>query len=165
VRVKVIKHRKVVLVRFQFIVSLYHQSWKINWNKKSTNNNESEISENLPKSSNSQISNDQLLMEEIKELQTRENFESNPLEFGHKKQSIKDIKVGFNRQVSFKDKNKFINHMHGEKILGQLKRPRELAPVMGTLKKWSKGSRLGFGAYGDVIKAIDRTNGSVFAVK
>ncbi|CAI2384903.1 unnamed protein product [Moneuplotes crassus] len=130
--------------------------------KKSANNNESEISENLPPSI-TQLSNEQHLMEEIKELQTRENFESNNTEFMKKRFSVPQKRQSFGRQISFKDKNKFIYKPNNFGI--QKTKPRGLATVFGNLKRWSKGERLGCGAYGDVVKAIDRTDGSIFAVK
>ncbi|CAI2385022.1 unnamed protein product [Moneuplotes crassus] len=132
--------------------------------KKSTNNNESEISENLPISTTQQ-SNDQYLMEEIKELQTNENLKENTTEFpkmGSGDSHKNDI---YTRQISFKDKSKFIGRPNNISIGLLKKKPQGLAPVFGNLKKWSKGERLGFGAYGDVVKAIDRTDGSIFAVK
>ena len=61
--------------------------------KKSTKNNESEISENLPRSMLSNISNEQFIMAEIKELQTRENFESYPLEVGKNREKSNNLKI------------------------------------------------------------------------
>lgn len=93
-----------------------------------------------------------------------EKFESNPKDFDRKRYSVPNENPNYNKQNSKKKGDGNIN-FGNINLLAQSRRMKALAPIFGTIKKWSKGERLGFGAYGDVIKAIDRTDGNIFAVK
>ena len=128
---------------------------------RSSKNDDSEILENLPSAMFSQISNEKI-MEEIKELQYGENNESNPID--KQKWSTPNYH-GNNFGLSSKDNNKFIKISDSNNILDKLKKPRQTAPIYGELLKWTKGPRLGFGIFGDVVKAINRENGGILAVK
>jgi mitogen-activated protein kinase kinase kinase len=129
----------------------------------SSKNDDSEILENLPSAMLSQISNEKKIMEEIKELQTRENNESNPID--KQKWSTPNYHGNNFGNVSSKDDNKFIKISDTNNILDKLKKPRQTAHIYGELLKWTKGPRLGFGIFGDVVKAINRENGGILAVK
>lgn len=43
--------------------------------------------------------------------------------------------------------------------------PKPKIQLYGKLMSWIKGPRLGFGVFGDVVKAIEKTSGRIFAVK
>jgi hypothetical protein len=130
---------------------------------RSSKNEDSEILENLPSAMYSQLSNEKQIMEEIKELLTRENVESN--RFDKHKWSMPNNNEWDFAHVSFKDEHKFIKIQDHSNILDKLKKPRKTAPIYGDLIKWTKGPRLGFGIFGDVVKAINRQNGWIMAVK
>lgn len=130
---------------------------------RSSKNEDSEILENLPSAMYSQLSNEKQIMEEIKELLTRENVESN--RFDKYKRPIPKASEDDFAHVSFKDEHKFIKIQDCNNLLDKLKKPRKTAPIYGELIKWTKGPRLGFGIFGDVVKAINRENGCIMAVK
>jgi hypothetical protein len=123
-------------------------------NRQSTKNEESTISENLPSVMYSMLSNEVKIMEEIKELQTRENFESNPIDSKKPKTYTQYLRE---------------NSSNSNRILNIQNEPNGIIPKPksrhGNLIKWTMGKRLGFGAYGEVIKARNAENGKIFAVK
>lgn len=141
---------------------------KKKFNKPSIKNEESYISENLPSILISNGSNDHKVMEEIKELQTRENCESNPLENrrllhqrnvdGHIANRIftHDTQGYFQKVVDESSYNNSTNRT--------VNMPNK-RPIFGNLLKWTQGPRLGFGVFGDVLKAINCKTGEILAVK
>lgn len=126
----------------------------------SSKNEESLISENLPSVLFSNASNDPRIMEEIKELITRENFESNPVDAKKSKDSTQILAPLKNGYFQNRDMVASPNKDSGKFRLVPNKRP-----IYGNLLKWVKGPRLGFGVFGDVVKAINQQTGELLAVK
>lgn len=135
-------------------------------NKQSSRNEESYISENLPSAFLSIPSYDQNILEEIKELQTRENVDSNPTEPRlNKNKKFPEITDpgSFTFKAAHERQNPH-NRDFSEATLIEKSRPKGPA-IYGNIIRWTMGPRLGFGVFGDVVKAINRRTGEIFAVK
>lgn len=135
-------------------------------NKQSSRNEESYISENLPSAFLSIPSYDQNILEEIKELQTRENVDSNPTEprLGKNKKSPETVSPGSFTFKGASSRRQAQNKTFTEAINLEKTRPKGPA-IYGNIIRWTMGPRLGFGVFGDVVKAINRRTGEIFAVK
>ena len=124
-----------------------------------------EISEKFPSAFKSvqSIENKKDYLERIEE-QAHENIESNKfIIMTQNKRRISDGQMTFwpvtknssdNKESKFQEtlpESKFNKEQHSREF--------------GNLIKWIKGPRLGFGVFGDVIKAMNKLNNEIFAVK
>lgn len=130
--------------------------------------NVSELPENMPSAfiSVPSYTNERPDLEEIVELQTRENFESNPLNMlRHNNRKFSNEQASmltFNKQNSpeIEKSGKFLTVKNETR-----RKSQKDNAIFGSLIKWTKGSRLGFGVFGDVVKAMNKETGEMIAVK
>lgn len=96
---------------------------------------------------------------------TRENIDSNPLAMQNKN-NVRRVSGDKVTNFTFQQKSP-TNNDNVEPQLFSSPKPLNSKKIQtfGTIIKWTKGSRLGFGVFGDVVKAMDKQNGEIIAVK